>query len=190
MFGRHKPRHAYYITVRSERTRGLPLFLRLLLVLGVIAVLLVIAYFAGYRLNLTKSLSYRIYRIVAIELGDTISRGDNVVIDISRTDNPQIAEAVERGYIIPGIPMLKQIGGVPGDIVFLYADTLHIAGTSTRMVLASEDPKGRTLTPYPTPLVLSPDQYWLVSDPERGYDSRYFGPIDRKALTHIAAPIL
>lgn len=190
MFGRYKPRHAYYITVRSERTRGMPLFLRLLLVLCVIAGLLAIAYFAGYRLNLTKSLPYRIYRVISVSPSSTLSRGDNVVIDISRTNNPYIAEAIERGYVMPNIPMLKEIGGVPSDIVFLYADTLHIAGISARMVLASEDSKSRVLTPYPTPLVLGTDQYWLVSDPERGYDSRYFGPIDRAAFTHVAIPIL
>ncbi|MDL2264640.1 S26 family signal peptidase [Synergistaceae bacterium OttesenSCG-928-I11] len=166
------------------------MFLRLLLVLCVIAGLLCIAYLAGYRLNLTKSLPYRIYRLVAIESGGVLSRGDDVVIDISQTNNPHIAEAIERRYVIPNIPMLKEIGGVPGDIVFLCADTLHIAGISTRMVVASEDSKGRELTPYPTPLVLSADQYWLVSDPERGYDSRYFGPIDRNAFTHTAVPIL
>ena len=166
------------------------LFLRLLLIFCAIAGLLAIAYFAGYRLNLTKSLPYRIYRIVAIEPGDSLSRGDNVVIDISRTNNPHIAEATRRGYVMAGIPMLKEIGGVPGDIVFLYADTLHITGISTRMKVASEDSKGRELSPYPTPLVLSADLYWLVSDSEHGYDSRYFGPIDRQTFTHVAIPIL
>jgi type IV secretory pathway protease TraF len=57
------------------------------------------------------------------------------------------------------------------------------------MTVASEDSTGAKLSVYPTPVTLPPGSYWLVSDPERGFDSRYFGPIRRNAFTHRARPV-
>jgi type IV secretory pathway protease TraF len=55
-----------------------------------------------------------------------------------------------------------------------------------KITVASRDSFGGGLSPWPTPVTLRPDQYWLVSDPGRGFDSRYFGPVHRNALTHRA----
>jgi type IV secretory pathway protease TraF len=84
--------------------------------------------------------------------------------------------------------MLKEIGAVPGDIVTLTGDMLYVNGIAIPMTVSSEDSTGNALIPYPTPLVLLPGEYWLVSAPYRGFDSRYFGPVHRSAFTHIAKP--
>jgi type IV secretory pathway protease TraF len=82
--------------------------------------------------------------------------------------------------------MLKEIGAVPGDAVTLKGGQLFVNGKPEPMVAASAASRGGGLSTYPTPLVLSPDHYWLVPVPNGGFDSRYFGPINRSAFTHKA----
>jgi type IV secretory pathway protease TraF len=86
--------------------------------------------------------------------------------------------------------MLKQIGAIPGDTVELKDDMLFVNGHAIPMIVSSEDSRGEKLVPYPTPITLSADHYWLISTPYCGFDSRYFGPIHRRAFTHRAKPLL
>jgi conjugative transfer signal peptidase TraF len=143
-------------------------------------------YALGYRVNLTESLPGFVYRTAPLEAGDTIDRGDRVLIDLSRIDNPGIELGIRRGYVSRKRKMLKEIGAIPGDTVTLMDNRLFINNSSTPMILSSGDSRGGELVPYSTPLVLSNDFYWLVSAPYRGFDSRYFGPIHRTAFTHRA----
>jgi type IV secretory pathway protease TraF len=86
--------------------------------------------------------------------------------------------------------MLKQIGAVPGDEVALRGGFLLVNGEVTaKMAIASRDSYGGELSAWPTPVTLRPEEYWLVSDPDRGFDSRYFGPLRRSAFTHRARPV-
>ena len=99
---------------------------------------------------------------------------------------------MERGYVSGAWnqPMLKRIGAVPGDSVALKDGHLSVNGkTEMKITVASRDSFGGELLPWPTPLTLSPDCYWLVSEPERGFDSRYFGPVCRDAFTHKAKSV-
>lgn len=155
---------------------------------GVIA-LLACAYFAGYRLNLSGSMPHTLYRVRRVAHGEALARGQGVVLDLSRSANPVIAEAIARGYVRAGYPMLKRIGAVSGDFVALRNDNLYVNWEPTPMRVASEDAEGRALAAYPTPILVSPDHFWLVSDPDRGFDSRYFGPVPREMITHRATPV-
>jgi type IV secretory pathway protease TraF len=84
--------------------------------------------------------------------------------------------------------MLKEIGAIPDDEVALKADGLYVNDQWRPMIVASQDSRGNRLFPYPTPLVVPPEYFWLVSAPYLGFDSRYFGPINRNAFTHMARP--
>jgi conjugative transfer signal peptidase TraF len=143
----------------------------------------------GYRVNLSGSMPGYFYRVTYIKEGEEIRRGESVVIDISRFDNPGIELGLRRGYVKRGQRMLKEIGGIPGDAVELRGNTLFVNGVPAPMIISSGDSRGRPLFPYPTPVVLSQDFYWLVSVPNGGFDSRYFGPVPRKAFTHRARPV-
>jgi conjugative transfer signal peptidase TraF len=140
----------------------------------------------GFRVNLSESLPGYLYRVIPLEDGDETERGDRVLIDLSRFHNSVIELGVRRGYVSRSQKMLKEIGAVPGDTVTLTDGQLFVNGEPRPMFLSSEDSRGQALYPYPTPLVLSPDCYWLVSVPYRGFDSRYFGPVPRSAFTHRA----
>ena len=85
--------------------------------------------------------------------------------------------------------MLKQIGAIPGDTVVLVNGFLYVDDAAAKITIASRDSDGGTLSAWPTPITLQPGQYWLVSDSERGFDSRYFGPLDERTFTHKAYPV-
>jgi conjugative transfer signal peptidase TraF len=161
-----------------------------LLFITVTVFTLFLLYQQGYRVNLSDSLPGSVYRVTPLKQADPIKHGDNVLIDLSQFSNPVIEEGIRRGYVSRRQKMLKQIGAVPDDIVVLTDSRIFINGDSAPMFVSSQDSRGGVLVPYPTPLVLSPDHYWLISAPYLGYDSRYFGPIERSAFTHRAEKVL
>lgn len=157
--------------------------------LCVMALTLVFIHSLGYRINRSDSLPNLIYRITPIGESVEIRPGDRVLIDLNRFSNPVIEQGIRRGYVNRFEPMMKRIGAVPGDSVLLAKNRLFINGDAVEMRIASSDSYGGKLSAWPTPFILSSDCYWLVSDPERGFDSRYFGPLNRKAFTHRAYPV-
>jgi conjugative transfer signal peptidase TraF len=171
--------------------KKIALFYVLLTSLCLVAFAFVLFHSFGIRLNRSDSLPGILYRIVPLEKCEAVNAGDCVLIDLSEIFNPVIERGIERGYVTrtENQPMLKQIGGVPGDTVILKDGYLSVNGESTRITVASRDSFGGELSAWPTPLTLPPGHYWLISDPERGFDSRYFGPIHRDAFTHRAFPV-
>jgi conjugative transfer signal peptidase TraF len=160
------------------------------LILSVVADVLFLLHGAGLRANLSESLPGFLYRAIPLPEEIPLSRGDRVLIDLSRLSNPVIELGIQRGYVSKKQAMLKEIGALPEDKVALKSGALYINGQWRPMILSSQDSRGDRLFPYPTPLVVSPDHFWLVSAPYLGFDSRYFGPINRNAFTHMARPIL
>ena len=143
----------------------------------------------GYRVNRSASLPGLVYQITPIGEFSDIKRGDCVLIDLTLFSNPVIEQGVRRGYVNKFEPMMKRIGAVPGDSIQLKENRLFINGDAVEMRVASFDSYGGELSAWLTPLILSSDCYWLISDPVRGFDSRYFGPLNRRVFTHKAVPI-
>jgi conjugative transfer signal peptidase TraF len=160
-----------------------------LLALSVIADIFFLLHGAGLKVNLSKSLPGFVYRAIPLPEEILLSHGDRVLIDLSRFSNPVVELGIKRGYVSRKQKMLKEIGAVPDDSVALKNNGLYVNGQWRPMTVSSQDSRGGKLFPYPTPLVISPDHFWLVSAPHLGFDSRYFGPIDRSAFTHVARPI-
>jgi conjugative transfer signal peptidase TraF len=160
--------------------------------LTLVALVFVLFHALGFRINRSSSLPESVYRITPLTEGEPLRTGDIVLIDLSRISNPVIDRGIERGYVNGAWnqPMLKQIGAIPGDSVALKDGFLFVNGeAAAKMAVASRDSFGGELFPWPTPVTLRQNQYWLVSEPERGFDSRYFGPIHRNAFTHRAKPV-
>ena len=153
------------------------------------AVFLCLAYFSGYRVNLSGSLPHRLYRITPLLEGKTPSRGELVVLDYRKIDNPVISEGMTRRYLTAH-PMVKQVGALPGETVLLSGGRFRVDGTDRgSLVVLSADSQGRILGAFPTPYTLKAGEFWLVSHPEKGFDSRYFGPVRRTDITHTATAI-
>jgi conjugative transfer signal peptidase TraF len=160
--------------------------------LTLVALVFVLFHALGFRVNRSSSFPGSVYRITSLEADEPLKTGDIVLIDLSKISNPVIDRGMERGYVSGAWnqPMLKQIGAIPGDSVTLKDGYLFVNGeAAAKMTVASRDSFGGELFPWPTPVTLLPDHYWLTSEPERGFDSRYFGPIDRDAFTHKAKPV-
>ena len=169
-----------------SRSRRVPLSLTALFCC---IVFLRIAYFAGYRVNLSGSLPDRLYRIAALPEGKVLSQGELVVLDYRKIDNPVISEGMARRYLTAH-PMVKEVGALPGETVSLSGGRFRVDGTDRgSLVVLSADSQGRTLGAFPTPYTLKAGEFWLVSHPEKGFDSRYFGPVRRLDMTHTAAAI-
>jgi conjugative transfer signal peptidase TraF len=174
------------IRITAEKTVT---FIKLCSILLAVVLVLLFLYVQGYRINLTDSLPYRIFKIRDVA-DKTISRGDYVVVNYMLIeDNPVIKTAVERKYL-SRIPMVKQVGAVSGDLILMRESRLYINGENVGpMIIQSADSLGNPLSQFPTPVTLEAGQYWLVSNPDRGFDSRYFGWISRDSITHLTHPV-
>ncbi len=152
--------------------------------------LLFLCHSVGLRLNLSGSLPHRLYRVRFLADAEEIRRGDIVVFDHLKSVNGNLSAAVVRGYLSANTPMLKRVLAVPGDTVELRNNGIAVNGAyAEHCVLLSQDSHGNILSVTPTPLTLREGFYWLSSDPERGFDSRYFGPVGKQDLSHRAFPI-
>ncbi len=151
----------------------------------------ILLYGLGYRVNRSESLPFLVYKIAPLAQNAEIRRGDCVLIGLSKLSNPVIARGMKRGYVSEAFnqPMLKRIGAVPGDTVVLKDNSLAVNGEAIPMFVASRDSYGGELSAWPTPVTLSSGQYWLISNPERGFDSRYFGPVAISTFTHRARAV-
>ena len=152
-------------------------------------VFLCAAYFAGYRVNLSGSLPHRIYKITVLPERKVLSLGELIVLDYKEIDNSVISEGVARHYLTAH-PMVKQIGALPGETVSLSGGRFRVDGRDMGpLTVLSADSQGRPLGAFPTPYTLKAGEFWLVSHPEKGFDSRYFGPVRRMDITHTATAI-
>ena len=93
-----------------------------------------------------------------------------------------------------GLPdtWIKVVAGVPGDVVSrsLMPDHLEINGTTLQnSVVLPADSEGRALSAPVYPVVIPPDHVWLSSLHPLGYDSRYFGTVDMRAVSCVAVPL-
>ena len=114
------------------------------------------------------------YRIEAI---DKISRGDLVVANLP-TDASTLA--AQRGYLPTGIPVIKTIAALDGDMVCEENGLLQINGLPTVQVLTA-DRAGRPLPASWKPCrQLQSDEVLLLSDrtPD-SFDGRYFGAVQK-----------
>ena len=112
------------------------------------------------------------YRVEPLEV---ISRGDLVVSNL-----PEAASrlAIQRRYLAPGIPVIKNVRALEGDTVCEIKGVLQINGTSTVRLL-STDSMGRALpSPWTGCRQLQAEEVLLLSDrtPD-SFDGRYFGAV-------------
>jgi conjugative transfer signal peptidase TraF len=143
----------------------------------------------GYRFNLSNSLPYHFFRVLPVSADDIFLTGDYIAVDITKISHPAIQIGIQRDYIKPKYYLVKKIGAVSGDVIVISGDILFINGEETPIFLDRQDSLQRPLTPFPTPVTLARDSYWLISNPNGGFDSRYFGAVDRSSIVYRAFPI-
>ncbi len=143
-----------------------------LFVLSWVALVLLLCWNAGLRVNLTPSLPQGVY----IVRPGTPGKGDFVTFCLEG----EFADlARERGYLVAGScpsglrPLLKRIAGLPGDAI------------PGDLFIRSADSRGR---PMPSALpegVIPSGMALLLADHPGSFDSRYFGLVPLDALQRV-----
>ena len=149
---------------------------------------LVVLFLAGRRTpllvwNATASAPIGLYLSVPIR---HLARGDLVLA----MPLPDVARfAASRGYLPLGVPLVKRIAALPGDVVCSVHGVIAINGRFVASALLS-DGRGRPLPHWRGCLILMPGQvFLLMSGVRNSFDGRYFGPIPRQAIPGQLVPL-
>jgi conjugative transfer signal peptidase TraF len=95
----------------------------------------------------------------------------------------------ERGYLPLGVPLLKQIAALPGQIVCRVADTITENGDAIGAVLA-RDHLGRPLPDWHGCVSLVEGQVFLMNPAApASLDGRYFGALPARTIIGRAVPL-
>lgn len=117
-------------------------------------------------------------------------------------DNPEIADLVvvappeplaaylaERGYLAPGVPLLKRVAALPGQKVCRSAMTISVDGALLGRA-RGRDGSGRALPAWQGCRVLSDVEVFLMNwQSADSFDGRYVGPFPRSSVTARAVPL-
>jgi type IV secretory pathway protease TraF len=162
-------------TSMKKKSRAAHLFFFLL---PSFALFLVFIHVLGVRINISSSLPQRIWILHSIDETEKIQRGEYVLVSPKKLDVSRFPLKTAFKYIEKNnLPYLKQVLALPGDTV------------TDRGNILSQDSDGNLLPEFPVPYTLEKDEYWLTSHWERGFDSRYFGPVKRSDIFAKAEPI-
>ncbi|SCB49552.1 conjugative transfer signal peptidase TraF [Rhizobium multihospitium] len=157
---------------------------------AIVCLLAALAYYGGYRINLTPSEPLGLWRIVPLDRAAVV--GDLLFICPLRTWETQ--DARMRGYFRAGLcpggtaPLIKMVVAVAGQRVDIGASVMVDGHEIPSSRLSPRDGKGRPLTPFPGGIV-PPDNVFVHSPFEGSYDSRYFGPLPSSGILGLAQEV-
>lgn len=121
-----------------------------------------------------------------VRSGEHLASGDLAVV----APPQHIARYLDEGGYLPlGVPLLKPVAALPGQIVCRIADMILIEGMIVGRARAS-DRLGRTLPSWQGCQTLGPDQlFFMNAEREDSLDGRYFGPFPAASVIGIATPL-
>jgi conjugative transfer signal peptidase TraF len=133
--------------------------------------------------NATASAPVGLYRVVHAA---TIVRGDLVLV---RAPFAVERLAVARGYLAPGVPLVKSIAALKGDRICADALRVFVNGREIAIRLG-QDGRGRPLTGWRGCKTLAADQVFLLNGSVlHSFDGRYFGPVSQSAIIGTLRPL-
>lgn len=108
---------------------------------------------------------------------------------VTRLPADVIRFAAERAYLPAGVPLLKRVAAMDGDHVCVRDARVWING-APRAAALQVDSQGRPLQPWRGCRELEAGELFLLSTAQSSsFDSRYFGPIVRRAVYGRATPL-
>lgn len=126
---------------------------------------------SGLRLNLSASLPLGFYKLVPAE---EIHKSDLIIFSGAWPVNKKLVHGGE---------LLKRVQGTVGDIIDVSGDMVTINGDPlAKSQIFDVDGAGEKLPRPYYPYTLQHDEYYAGSDNIYGYDSRYFGPVEKKHI--------
>jgi len=115
-----------------------------------------------------------------------LAAGDLVIVHPPRRAQRML---IERRYLGVGVPLVKQIGAVPGSTVCRDADRITIDGTPAA-VARDNDSLGRILPRWDGCRRLGSGEVFLLNARVPGsFDGRYFGPSPARDIIGKAMPL-
>ena len=170
------------ITQRADWSK---VFLPVLFLSGM-AIAVSAMYAANLRINWTPSEPRGIYEVKPVSAG--INRGDLIEFCYNGVKGPYMTRGVCPNNTAP---FLKQVVGVPGDLVVVGDAGVMING---RMLPESRPLRFSVSDPdYALPVlrgrfILGQGQYWAYGSgmPSRSFDSRYFGAVDLASIRSVS----
>ncbi|MBT0779201.1 S26 family signal peptidase [Paracoccus sp. pheM1] len=133
--------------------------------------------------NASASLPIGLYRV---EPPTTFALGDLVAVD---PPEPLAQFVAARGYVGPGVPLLKRVAALPGTRVCRTGATITVDG----LVLGAareRDRLGRPLPSWQGCQVVGTDEVFLMNrEAEDSLDGRYFGPLSATSVIGRAIPL-
>lgn len=155
-----------------------------------------LAFWSGWRLNLTESEPLGWYRLHALKDGEAIPRGARVELCPPLWVTPRAFPFYLSGDCPGGgMPMLKTAVGIPGDHVVVNLRGVWINGrelANSGQLLRSGKYPWLQLPHQRGGLTLGPRQCWVYGSgatpalAAQSFDSRYWGPIEIGQIRRIA----
>lgn len=94
-----------------------------------------------------------------------------------------------RGYLPPGVPLLKRVAGLPGQTVCCRNRTVTVDGVEMGVAL-EHDRFGRRMPVWKGCRQIAADEVFLMNpDAPTSLDGRYFGPISSISVLGSAVPL-
>lgn len=158
------------------------------MVMGILILVFLCAWFAGFRINATPSEPVGIWRMEPVT--SPIRVGEFVSFCAPTPDFPFL----QPGDCLNGVaPFLKEVVGGPGDRIQESAEGVWINGRHLpeSRPLAKAVGYAVHLPQWRGSIRLRRGQYWVYGSgwPSLSYDSRYWGPVSRARIRSVARPV-
>ncbi|HVR58418.1 MAG TPA: S26 family signal peptidase [Pseudolabrys sp.] len=137
----------------------------------------------AYIWNASKSVPIGLYRLQPV---DSLAVTDFVAF---RPPEPLATFLDLNGYLPMGVPMLKRVLALPGQIVCREGLTISVDAIEVGEAL-SRDRRGRPLPVWEGCRVVGADELFLMNwQSEDSLDGRYFGPVPQLFVIGKALPV-
>lgn len=120
-----------------------------------------------------------------VEPAHALQVGDWVAVS---PPEPLAAWLVQRGYLAAGAPLLKQVAALPPVVLCRRGAAVTLAGRPAARA-AARDRAGRALPDWQGCRRLTAGEIVLLNPASDSLDSRYFGPVPRRAIVGRARPL-
>lgn len=164
----------------------MPRRLLISLILGVYFVILS-TFFLGFRWNMSPSFPIGIWKITGkFNLQQDMGK---VVIFNPKGWYEFYGDGLRMGWTGKPLPLMKRVVAKAGDQIDISKEGVRINNELLpNSIPIFRDSKRNTL-PIAESTTLSKGMIWVMSDNQKGFDSRYFGPISEELIIGVATPI-
>lgn len=124
--------------------------------------------------------------LYSVEPADRLEVTDLVAVD---APDPLARFLAERGYLPPGVPLMKRIAGLPGQQVCRLKSAITVDGIAMGEAL-ERDRRGRDLPVWQGCRRIADGDVFLMNwEIQDSFDGRYFGPLPMSSIIGRAVPL-